>query len=400
MQREAGVRLKTRKAIVIVLDGVGIGALPDAPAYGDAGTNTLARTAAAVGGLKVPHLEQWGLGAIGAIQGVKPVTAPFAHHGRMVERSGGKDSTTGHWELAGVIVEQPFPTFPDGFPDALMQTFLRATGCKGFIGNCTASGTAIIGERGEEHVRTGHPIVYTSADSVFQIAAHEEVIPLPELYRICEITRHEVCTGDAAVGRVIARPFVGTPGAFRRTTNRKDFSLVPPAPTLLDRVQEAGYVTAGVGKVDDLFAERGLTTSDHTRTNADGIAGVIRLSRSMDAGLIFANLGDFDTLYGHRNDPAGFAAALEAFDAALPAITETVRKGDLLILTADHGNDPVGPGTDHTREYVPLLCLLPGGKGATDLGTRATFADVAKTLEEYFGLSGTFPGTSFLSHMA
>lgn len=317
----------------------------------------------------------------------------------MAEKSGGKDSTTGHWELAGVVVHTPFPTYPKGFPGDLMQTFMREAGCTGYLGNTTASGTVIIQDLGAEHVRTGHPIVYTSADSVFQIAAHEEVIPLPRLYEICEITRTKVCIGRHEVGRVIARPFIGKVGEFTRTTNRKDFSLVPPEPTLLDLLQAAGIPTAGIGKIDDLFAMRGLSTSNHTRTNAAGIEELLRVSRSMDTGLIFVNLGDFDTLYGHRNDPAGFAAALEAFDASLPALAETVRPGDVFIITADHGNDPVMPSTDHSREYVPLLCYAPGGRSGGALGTRASFADVAKTLGEYFGISNSFPGTSFLSHI-
>lgn len=352
-----------------------------------------------MGGLRLPHLAAWGLGNIAPITGVGPVDAPRAHFGMMAEKSGGKDSTTGHWELTGVVVQTPFPTYPRGFPEDLMQTFMRETGCTGYLGNTTASGTVIIQELGAEHVRTGHPIVYTSADSVFQIAAHEEVIPLPRLYEICEITRTKVCIGPHEVGRVIARPFIGKTGAFTRTTNRKDFSLVPPGPTLLDLLQTAGIPTAGIGKIDDLFAMRGLSSSNHTRTNAAGVEELIRLSGSMDAGLIFVNLGDFDTLYGHRNDPAGFAAALEAFDASLPAIAATLRPGDLLIMTADHGNDPVMPSTDHSREYVPLLCSSPAGRPGASLGVRASFADVAKTLAEYFGISNSFPGTSFLSHI-
>jgi phosphopentomutase len=317
----------------------------------------------------------------------------------MAEKSCGKDSTTGHWELAGLIVEQEFPTFPAGFPGSVMQSFLRASGCEGYLGNKTASGTAIIEELGAEHMRTGFPIVYTSADSVFQIAAHEAVIPLSRLYGICERTRTEVCVGQAAVGRVIARPFIGSPGGFKRTTNRKDFSLEPPAPTLLDVLKESGVPTAGVGKVDELFAQRGFTSSLHTRTNAEGIDEILGRSRAMDRGFIIANLGDFDTLYGHRNDPEGFGRALEVFDAALPKIVETVRPGDMLIVTADHGNDPVTPSTDHSREYVPLLCYSPGGRTGTALGTRSSFSDVACTLADFFGVRNTFPGTSFLSQI-
>jgi phosphopentomutase len=317
----------------------------------------------------------------------------------MAQKSGGKDSTTGHWELAGLVVEREFPTFPRGFPESVMREFLRVSGCKGYLGNKTASGTVIIEELGAEHQRTGFPIVYTSADSVFQIAAHEDVIPLDRLYAMCERTRTEVCVGPAAVGRIIARPFVGSPGTFRRTTNRKDFSLSPPSLTLLDVLQEAGIATRGVGKVDELFAHRGFTSSLHTRSNAEGVEEIIRRSRAMDRGMVIANLGDFDTLYGHRNDPAGFARALESFDAALPAIEETVRPGDMLILTADHGNDPVTPSTDHSREYVPLLCYGGDGKTGSSLGTRTTFADVANTVADYFGVPHAFPGTSFLSHI-
>jgi phosphopentomutase len=349
--------------------------------------------------LHLPNLAAWGLGNIAPIQGVAPVAAPLAHYGSMAEKSGGKDSTTGHWELAGVVVGTPFPTYPQGFPAAVMDAFMRETGCAGYLGNCTASGTAIIQDLGAEHVRTGFPIVYTSADSVFQIAAHEEVIPLKRQYEICAITRTKVCVGQHEVGRVIARPFTGPAGAFTRTTNRKDFSLLPPEPTLLDLMQAAGYTTAGIGKIDDLFADHGLTTSNHTRTNAAGVEELLRVSKEIESGFIFTNLGDFDTLYGHRNDPAGFAKALETFDVSLPALAATVRPGDLFIITADHGNDPVMPSTDHSREYVPLLCYAPGGRPGGALGVRATFADVAKTLAAYFGISNSFPGTSFLSHI-
>lgn len=385
--------------LLIVLDGVGVGELPDAARYGDEGSNTLANTARAVGGLRLPVLESWGLGNIIPVEGVRPTNSPRAFFGRMAQRSPGKDSTTGHWELAGLVLEKEFPTFPSGFPTALMQRFLAVTGCAGFLGNRTASGTAIMEKLGEEHVRTGFPIVYTSADPVFQIAAHEGVIPLKRLYEICQLTRDRVCTGANAVGRVIARPFIGTEGTFTRTTNRKDFSLDPPEPTLLDILHTHGLETAGVGKVDDLFANRGLGSTRHTHTNTEGVAEIIDRASRMGQGLIFANLGDFDTLYGHRNDPHGFARALEEFDAALPAIVETLRPGDVLIVTADHGNDPVAPSTDHSREYVPLLCFSPGEGAGRDLGTRGTFADVAKTVAEYFGMSDLMPGTSFLSQI-
>jgi len=383
----------------VVLDGVGVGELPDAGQYGDEGSNTLAHTAEAVGGLHLPVLGALGLGNIAEIRGVAAAGKPKAFFGRMAEKSRGKDSTTGHWELGGLVLEHEFPTYPKGFPPDLMNRFLLITGCTGFLGNRTASGTAIIQELGTEHVRTGQPIVYTSADSVFQIAAHEEIIPLEQLYRICRQTRDEVCTGAASVGRVIARPFVGTDGAYVRTTNRKDFSLDPPADTLLDLLASHRIETVGVGKIDDLFANRGLARSRHTRTNAEGMDELVARSSEMRRGLIIANLGDFDTLYGHRNDPKGFAAALESFDAMLPRLLETVRTGDLLILTADHGNDPLTPSTDHSREYVPLLCVVGGREGGTTLGTRSTFADVAATAADYFGIRNSLAGTSFLSQV-
>jgi phosphopentomutase len=396
VQRKEGLRLSDGKVVLVVLDGVGIGELPDAAQYGDQGSSTLANTAEVVGGLSLPVLGSLGLGNISAIRGVPPAAVPRASFGRMAPKSRGKDSTTGHWELAGLVLEKEFPTFPRGFPVSLMQKFLAVTGCKGFLGNKTASGTAIIKELGAEHVRTGYPIVYTSADSVFQIAAHEEVIPIPRLYEICTKTREQVCIGDSAVGRVIARPFVGTEGAFLRTTNRKDFSLNPPAGTLLDLLAANGIGTVGVGKVDDLFANRGLSRCRHTRTNTEGMEELVSRSAEMRRGFIIANLGDFDTLYGHRNDPPGFAAALEAFDASLPRLLETLRKGDLLLLTADHGNDPVMPSTDHSREYVPLLCVAGGRDEGTALGTRESFADVAATVAGYFGVRGSLAGSSFL----
>ena len=383
----------TKRAFLIILDGVGVGALPDARTYGDEGSNTLGNTAEAVGGLNLPNLERLGLGKILPLRGVCDVAEPVASFGRAAEISKGKDSTTGHWEIAGLITEREFPTYPHGFPADLMKSFIRETGCGGFLGNTTASGTAIIQELGAGHVRTGFPIVYTSADSVFQIAAHEEVIPLGELYRICTVTREKVCTGRHAVSRVIARPFLGDGGEYVRTTNRRDFSVPPPGRTLLDDLSAAGVPTISVGKVDDLFAGRGLQTTHHTRNNGEGIDRIIECVKSMTAGFVFANLVDFDTLYGHRNDPAGFASALVEFDNALPRILGAVRPGDLVVITADHGNDPVSPGTDHSREYVPLLVV--GGAHSASLGTRATFADIGKTIAEFFGVSGSLAGESF-----
>lgn len=388
-----------RKLVLIILDGVGIGELPDASLYHDVGSNTLANTAEAVGGLRLPNLERLGLGNVGRIKGVRPVASPRASYGTMAEVSKGKDSTTGHWEIAGLILDKEFPTFPEGFPSGLLQQFCERTGSRGFLGNKTASGTAIIQELGAEHVRTGFPIVYTSADSVFQIAAHEEVIPLRRLYAICEMTRTDVCVGRFAVGRVIARPFVGTAGNFVRTTNRRDFSLEPVGTTILDVLSDAGIETVGIGKVDDLFAGRGLKKKLHTTSNEEGIRCIIEESKRMTSGLIFANLVDFDTLYGHRNDPRGMAAALESFDGQLPRILETVGKDDVLMITADHGNDPVTPSTDHSREYVPVLCFSGGKRTGEDIGRRATFADAGKTVAEFFGVRNTLAGTSFLDRV-
>jgi phosphopentomutase len=388
-----------KKVVLIVLDGVGAGELPDAARYGDEGSNTLANTAEAVGGLALPNLQQLGLGNVVPVRGIPPAERPRAFHGRMAEVSKGKDSTTGHWELGGLILDTEFPTFASRFPEDLLATFLRETGCRGYLGNTTASGTVIIQELGAEHVRTGFPIVYTSADSVFQIAAHEEVIPLQRLYEICRITRDRVCTGRYAVGRVIARPFLGAEGAFIRTTNRRDFSLEPPADTMLDLLKKCGVATVGVGKVDDLFAGRGFSKTTHTTTNARGIDETLAAARASRGGLIFTNLVDFDALYGHRNDPAGFAGALAEFDRALPALLETIGEGDLLILTADHGNDPVTPSTDHSREYVPLLCVRGGTPAGRSLGVRRTFADVGKTVTDFFGTGAALAGTSFLAEL-
>ncbi len=385
---------------LIVLDGVGIGELPDAARYNDQGSDTLGNTARAVGGLRLPHLSSLGLGNIAPLAGVQPADSPRAAYGKMAELSRGKDSTSGHWELSGLVLDREFPTFPNGFPAELMDRFLAVTGCRGYLGNTVASGTVIIEELGAEHVKTGFPIVYTSADSVFQIAAHEEVIPLERLYDICERTRSEVCTGTYEVGRVIARPFIGSSGAFTRTLHRKDFSLDPDGTTVLDLLSSRDVRTVGIGKFDDLFNRRGLASTLHTRTNAEGVAEVLRQGRSAEGGLVIANLGDFDTLYGHRNDPHGFARALEEFDRAVPDLLAMLRNGDLLVITADHGNDPVTPSTDHSREYVPLLCYSPARSRGVNLGTRATFADVGKTAAEFFGVSGTLSGTSFLWDVA
>lgn len=386
----------TGKVVLIVLDGVGIGELPDAFRYGDEGSNTLVNTARSIGGVRLPHLGAFGLGNIAAIQGVPPTASSRASYGKMAEQSRGKDSTTGHWELAGLVVDAEFPTYPNGFPRQVINHFLEVTGLGGILGNIPASGTTIIQELGDEHVRSGFPIVYTSADSVFQIAAHEEVLPLERLYEICRQTREQVCVGEHAVGRIIARPFVGVSGAYTRTTNRRDFSLEPFGPTVLDVLHDAGIPTVGVGKIHDLYAQRGVSVSNHTKTNRDGVDAIISVTRNFQQCLIIANLGDFDTLYGHRNDPKGFAGALEDFDRRIPEITETLAGEDLLLITADHGNDPVSPSTDHSREYVPILVYAPAVATGVNLGTRSTFADVGKTIAEFFGVSNTLAGTSFL----
>lgn len=353
-------------------------------------------TALAVGGLTLPNFETLGLGNITAIQGIRRTASPKASVGRMAEVSRGKDSTTGHWELSGIILEKGFPTYPQRFPDDLLSRFLAETGCKGYLGTITASGTVIIQQLGDEHVRTGFPIVYTSADSVFQIAAHEEIIPLSRLYDICQKTRDRVCVGDAAVGRVIARPFVGATGNYTRTTNRRDFSLEPPSATVLDVLMDNNIPTIGIGKIDDLFAGRGLKEKIHTESNAQGIDETLKASRATEGGFVFTNLVDFDTLYGHRNDPKGFAEALEEFDRFIPSLIDTLGEGDLLILTADHGNDPVTPSTDHSREYVPVMAYTKSKETGTDIGTRNTFADLGKTVADFFGVRNTLDGTSFL----
>jgi phosphopentomutase len=381
----------------IILDSCGIGALPDAEAYGDAGANTVGNIARAVEGLDLPNLERLGLGNVVDAPGIHPMTDADGCFGRMMERSKGKDSTTGHWELAGIVTTQAFPLYPEGFPQDLLLEFLKATGCGGYLGNKPASGTEIIKELGDEHVRTGFPIVYTSGDSVFQIAAHEQVIPLDKLHEICRITRESVTIGTHSVGRVIARPFIGTSHAYTRTAGRKDFAVAPLGVTVLDVLSEAGIDTVAIGKIDDLFSGRGLRTKIHTTSNADGIAQILEAMRSQPSGFLMANLVDFDMLYGHRQDPHGFARALTEFDAVLPRMRSLLREGDILLITADHGNDPTDNSTDHTREYVPVLIATQRGPKNIALGTRQSFADAGKTVLDYFGIqSRTIAGDSFL----
>jgi len=381
-----------RRAAIIVLDGVGIGAAHDAEAYGDAGSNTLGNVARAVGGLSVPRLEALGLGHCGKLAGVAPVPTPGAAHGVCEPASPGKDSTTGHWEICGLLLEAPFPTYPRGFPSAVVAEFARLT-ARGVLGNKPASGTAVLDEYGAEHRRTGSWIVYTSADSVFQIAAHEETVPLDQLYTACATAR-ELLRGEHGVSRVIARPFVGEPGAWKRTGSRRDFSLPPPGPTLLDRLAERQIPRVGVGKVDDLFAGRGIT-SIHTETNAEAYALIEGALAAMNRGLLLANVIEFDQTWGHRNDVKGFLRGLVELDQRVPRLLKGVREDDLVIFTADHGNDPTTPSTDHSREIVPLLVFGPKVRPA-DLGRRRTFADIGQTVAEFLGVPALGAGTSFL----
>jgi phosphopentomutase len=381
------------RVILLVLDSVGCGDAPDAAEYGDLDANTLSNLSKAVGGLNLPNLERYGLGHLTEIQGVPPVEEAEGAYGRLTEISAGKDTTTGHWELTGIVLERPFPTYPNGFPRYLMNEFEARVG-RETLGNYPASGTEIIKELGEEHIQTGKPIIYTSADSVFQIAAHEEIIPIDELYRFCLIAR-EMLKGEHAVGRVIARPFIGTPGNFTRTERRKDYSLEPPKNTILDVVKNAGLEVAGVGKIEDIFAHRGLTMSNHTGNNMAGVDAILSFLRQDFEGLIFANLVDFDALYGHRNNPRGYANALEAFDRRLPKLLKNLRERDILIITADHGNDPTTPSTDHSRERVPFLVAGKAVRKNANVGTRPSFADTAATIGEILQVGWQGAGNSF-----
>jgi phosphopentomutase len=381
------------RAIVIVLDSVGIGELPDAALYEDQGSNTLGNIAANAP-LHIPNLSALGLSRLVDLKGAPPPAATGAF-GRMAERSAGKDSVTGHWELMGLVLDRAFPTFPNGFPPEVIAEFETRIG-RPSIGNVVASGTAIIDELGPEHMETGHPIVYTSADSVFQIAAHEGIVPVAQLYKWC-LAAYDITVTGLGLGRVIARPFIGLPGSFQRTANRHDYAMPPTGDTLLDRLVAAGHHVASVGKVADLFAGRGISESHPTRSDADGVDKVQQLMVTQSRGLIFCNLVDFDTLYGHRNDPAGYAANLERFDARLPELQAMLRDDDLLIITADHGNDPTTPSTDHSREHVPVLVYGRRVTAGRDLGTRATFADLGQTLAEIFGVGPLLHGASFLA---
>lgn len=384
---------RVKRAGIIVLDGVGIGVCPDQGAYGDAGSDTLGNVARAVGGLSLPNLERLGLGLCRPIAGLSLVSdGPRAAYGVALSVSQGKDSTTGHWEMCGVVLERPFPTYPDGFPTPLLDEFMRRTG-RGFLGNKAASGTAIISEYGEEHQRTGKWIVYTSADSVFQVAAHEDTVSLDELYRACDVAR-AMLVGEHAVSRVIARPFTGAPGSYTRTPRRRDFSIPPVGETLLDRLAAAGIERTGIGKVDDLFAGRNIA-SEHCPTNADAYRLIERALGRVEQGFVFVNVVEFDQTWGHRNDVAGFHSGLLELDAWIPRFLERLREEDLFIITADHGNDPTTPSTDHSREAVPVLVVGPRVRPVA-LGERQSFADLGATVAEYFGVPPLAAGTSFL----
>ncbi len=385
------------RAILVVLDGVGVGENPDAADYGDQGASSLTHCAQAVGGLELPNMGQLGLGNITSILGTPPVAHASGAFGRMSEATAGKDSTSGHWEMTGIVLHKPLPTYPHGFPSEVVAAFEQAIGRK-IIGNKAASGTEIMQELGEEHVRSERPILYTSADSVFQIAAHQEVIPLEELYRFCQIARH-LLVGEHAVGRVIARPFIGTAGHFQRTEHRRDFSLEPLGITLLDVLKEAGKDVIGVGKIEDLFAGRGLTERDHTETNRDGMQATLNWLDKDFSGLLFVNLVEFDMLWGHRRDSSGYAQALREVDAWLASVQQVMRPGDAIFFTADHGVDPTYRGTDHTREQVPLLAYGDPVHSGINLGVRQTYADLGQTLAEAFHVRPLQAGTSFADNI-
>ena len=381
-----------KRVIWVVLDSVGVGEMPDAAQYGDAGSDTLGHIAQSRK-LHLDNLCRLGLGNIRPLDRLPPDPAPQGAYGKCALASPGKDTTTGHWEMAGIHLAKPFPVYPHGFPPEVMDEFERRIG-RATLGNKAASGTEIIQELGEEHVRTGSPIVYTSADSVFQVAAHEEVIPLFELYKICDTAR-EILRGKHEVGRVIARPFIGSPGSFTRTTNRHDYAVPPPKGMLLDRLAERGVEVFGIGKIFDVYLGRGIRDYETTKSNADGMEKTLQAMDSLAAGMIFTNLVDFDQLYGHRNDVEGYARALEAVDGWIPSLEARLRPGDLAILTADHGCDPTTKSTDHSREYVPLLVFGKGAKAGVNLGVRSTLSDIGQTVAENFGTT-IATGMSFL----
>ncbi|MEK7291319.1 MAG: phosphopentomutase [Planctomycetota bacterium] len=386
-----------KRVIIIVLDSVGVGALPDAYLYGDESSNTLGNIADALGELQLPNLESLGLGKIIPIKGVSPSIAPLGFYGKMSEISAGKDTTSGHWEMMGVVTSKPFPTYPNGFPKDIIDKFMYEIG-RSILGNKAASGTEIIQELGEKHIKTGFPIVYTSADSVFQIAACEDVVPPSELYKMCETAR-KILIDEHSVGRVIARPFIIKNGQFIRTDRRKDFSLAPPSSTVLDNALQKGLNVIGVGKIGDIFAHKGLSEEVHTQDNLDGILQTVKYIKKMFTGILFTNLVDFDMKYGHRNDANGYANALKTFDNSIPAIIEALYSEDILFITADHGCDPTTSSTDHSREYVPLLVYGKGLNRPTSLGIRQSFADVGATITDILRLKPIPCGHSFYKEL-
>jgi len=381
--------------LIILLDGVGVGELPDAANYGDKGSNTLANIANKLNGISLPNLQKLGLGNIIDITGIPKSDSPLASFGKMNEKSQGKDSVSGHWEISGLELDFDFPYYPNGFPKNIVDKFLKLTGFENILGNKAASGTEIIMELGDEHVKTGFPIIYTSADSVFQIAAHEDVIPLKRLYEICEISRNEIFVKNDNIGRIIARPFVGNSGNYKRTTNRKDYAVSPPSETILDLLKKNNIPTIAIGKINDLFNHRGISIPLKTKSNEEGVEKIIDTLKVHKNSFIFTNLVDFDVYYGHRNDFVGFATALKDFDNKLPEILNLLDESDALIITADHGNDPTTPSTDHSREYIPLIYYQKGKLG-TDLGIRSTFADIGKSAAHFFAIKNELKGISFL----
>jgi phosphopentomutase len=387
------MNLMVKRVILIVLDSVGVGELPDAAEYGDVGSNTLCNISREVGGLGIENMITFGIGNIDGMRDVGRTGSPSACFGKLAEKSKGKDTVTGHWEISGIILEKPLRTFPNGFPDDIIKEFEKKIGTR-VIGNIVASGTEIIKQLGEEHKRTGYPIVYTSADSVFQIAADEEVIPLERLYWMCEVARG-MFVGDRTIGRIIARPYIVRDGEYIRTSNRRDYAMDPTGKTMLDYLKESGLEVSAVGKIEDIFNKRGITRAVHIKNNNDGVDRTLEYMRTAERGLIFTNLVDFDMLYGHRNNVKGYAQALEEFDSRLPEILDEMRQDDVLIVTADHGCDPVSKSTDHSREYIPLLVYGSAIKKGVNLGTRDCFCDIGKTILDFFSVKNDIKGTSF-----
>lgn len=387
-----------KRVVLIVLDSVGVGEMPDAQMYGDKGSHTLDHTFEACNGLNIPNLKKLGLGNIKGVKALGKEESVIGAFGKGSEKSIGKDTVTGHWEIGGVILDKPLNTYPDGFSDKIINEFKEKAKIDGILGNKVASGTAIIEELGEEHVKTGYPIIYTSADSVFQIAAHEEVVGLDNLYKMCEIAR-EMLVGEDVVGRVIARPFVGEVGSFKRTSNRRDYALDPFGKTALEYIKENGMSVAAVGKIEDIYNGKGVTEAIHIKNNMDGVDKTLEYMDKIDNGLIFTNLVDFDMLYGHRNDPKGYGKAIEDFDGRLNEIYSKLRDEDILIITADHGCDPTTESTDHSREYIPILVYGKQVKGGTELGIRDSFTDIGKSILDYLGIDNNLEGKSFINEI-